>query len=97
MSKIQPPTISYQDNDYLMIYVGRRKIDAIKAVRNTFGLTLKSAKDIVEWPGGFVVKGSQYRVVRKIYLDGSFPQELSEKDWTVTRVGIPPVDLRKTS
>ena len=71
-------------------YRGERKIAAIKALRAVFGLDLKSAKDIVEWWGGFLTTPEMLAQVIREYTDNAFHSGGSITDWeTITPLPDP--------
>lgn len=74
---------------YQMIYVGRRKIYAIKAVRAYCSLGLKEAKNACEGTQGFLVSPLKAAAILGEYmrgyrhdLDGSVP-ERTASDWKI--------------
>jgi hypothetical protein len=73
----QPPRMEYQDRKRYH-YVGTAKISAIKALRRLTGLTLKSAKNAVEWEGGIMLTNSQIMVLQRLYVE---EVTASQSDW----------------
>jgi hypothetical protein len=58
-------------------YVGTDKISAIKAVRMVLGVTLKEAKDLVEWQGGFAAPNYLWNCIQHEY--NTFRKSLAER------------------
>lgn len=73
----QPPSMEYQDRKRYH-YVGTAKVSAVKALRRLTGLTLKSAKDAVEWEGGIMLTNSQIIVLQRLYAE---ELNTSRSDW----------------
>lgn len=84
---------------FQMVYVGTRKIYAIKAVRAYCGIGLKEAKDACESDVGFLVSPLKAAAIVSEYLsgnkrtDGSVPERNAE-DWRVGEYNFTsPMDL----
>lgn len=77
--------------DYSVKYIGSHKIQAIKTVREIFGLGLKEAKDIVEGDPARVTTLQKFAILG-VYLADAYDngREVWPSDWTF--VGIPPAD-----
>ena len=58
------PKMEYQ-HCIRVIYTGNSKIAAVKALRSVTGLTLKSAKDAIEWAGGIEMPRSVFMAIRR--------------------------------
>jgi hypothetical protein len=62
-----PPQMTYTSR-VRVEYIGKYRISALRAVRSCTGLSLKSAKEAIEWPGGFEVSGIVYAAIVEAYL-----------------------------
>lgn len=65
------PQMTYSDNNVRARYDGNLKISAIKTVRSVFGLDLRAAKDLVEWPGGFTIHRNVFDTLNSIFRDNA--------------------------
>jgi hypothetical protein len=61
-----PPKMEYQ-HKHRIRYIGSNKISAIKSLSRVTGLTLKSAKEAVEWSGGFMIPQPVLILVQRDY------------------------------
>ena len=87
------PEMTYTPNAGIRIeYVGRNKISAIKAVRNVYGLTLKAAKDVIEWPGGWVTTDAVMKLLQKEYSSSNYHEHVPE-NWQVVKIRPEPINL----
>jgi hypothetical protein len=62
-------------------FIGKAKVSAIRAVRSVTGLSLKSAKDVIEWPGGFAVSSFAYASIVEKYLEETSGINTHGSDW----------------
>lgn len=85
-----------------MIYVGTRKIYAIKAVRMWCSIGLKEAKDAVEASSGFILDENRAAGIVAEYMRGNYKTDgtVNERfvsDWLVTPYVVSqPIDLTGT-
>lgn len=81
----KPPVMEYLAKIRIE-YIGTDKIGAIRALRQHTGLTLKSAKDAITWPGGIVMVEALFENVLHHYTSST---GRSRDDW---RKMLPPPD-----
>lgn len=71
-------------------FIGRNKIQAIRAVRDIFGLSLRAAKDLIEWPGGFVVSPRLFQIIKNEYMNNP-PPGAEVLDWREIKTRPEPI------
>lgn len=77
-----PPAMTYEDYGRIRIeFIGSKKIAAIRALRIVTGLDVRSAKNAIEWPGGFVVSPFIYAAIVEKYLADSMCEGGHGSDW----------------
>ena len=86
---------SYNTKKIKVVYKGVNKIFAVKTICNIYGLTLKSAKDIVEYEGGFLVTTTMLDIIRNLYESkiGNFTNtDFNNNDWHVIPETLPAIE-----
>ena len=87
--------LCYDTKTVKVVYKGVNKIFAVKTIREIYGLTLKSAKDIVEYEGGFLVTTTMLDIIRNLYESkiGNFTNtDFNNNDWHVIPETLPPIE-----
>lgn len=74
-------------------YVGDYRISAIRAIRKVTGLSLKSAKDVIEWSGGFEISAFAYAAIVEEYLTDAMHMGAHGKDWREINERPEPIKL----
>jgi len=82
--------------DYMMEFVGMRKLSAIKALRNVFDLRLAEAKAASE-SDGFLCTQLQSMAVIGEYLRGKRSVVIHANDWLIQKAPEQPIDFRRHS
>lgn len=85
-----PPQMEYSKKIRVR-YAGTEVIPAIKTLRYMFGLTLKSAKQTIEWEGGFMLPEAVMGLLFRLYTETARNAD-PRKDWVVVR-DLPPIEL----
>lgn len=88
----KPPQMTYT-NRVQVEYIGKYRIDALKALRRVTGLSLKSAKEAIEWPGGFEVSGFVYAAIVETYLSDAMSLGGHGSDWREIKERPAPISL----
>ena len=87
------PTMSYAGQYIVRIqYVGLNKIGAIKVIRDAYGLTLKAAKELVEWPGGWLTTKEVLSLLKTLYMSYG-NSEYCEENWLIMIERPEPVNM----
>jgi hypothetical protein len=87
-----PPQMTYTSR-VRVEYIGKYRISALRAVRHCTGLSLKSAKEAIEWPGGFEVSGFVYAAIVEAYLSDAMSLGGHGSDWREIKERPAPIVL----
>lgn len=88
----KPPQMTYT-NRVRVEYVGKFRISALRAVRHVTGLSLKSAKQAIEWSGGIEVSGFVYAAIVEAYLSDAMSLGGHGSDWREIKERPAPICL----
>ena len=84
--------LTYDTKKIKIVYTGSRKISAITTIRDIYGLGLKSAKDVVEYEGGFLVTTTMLDIIRNLYESKAGITDFNNNDWRVIPETLPPIE-----